>query len=238
MAGFNQLLIWFLGGACHQIPERCYSVGQTALPLCARCMGTFAGALVALTVLWAGKHPRASNLPPFRIIALLAAFFLLWALDGLNSVLALVPDLPHPYEPQNSLRFISGSLEGLALAVLLLPMFNHIVWAEQDEARSVAHFRWFVLPLLLLGVLAGLTQMGVEPVISATFVAAVVGLMTLLTMANGMLAYVLCRREGQTSHSRDLLLPLMLGLLASIGEVSAMAAGRNWLERFLPLLST
>ena len=200
-------------------------------------MGTFSGALVSLVLLSVGRRRRASNLPPTRIKAVLVAFVLLWGFDGLNSVLALIPSLPNLYEPHNLLRFVTGFLEGSALAVLLLPMFNYVVMARPEDAGSVERMRWFSLPLLILGLLSVLMQSQVEPVLLATFILAVVGLLTLLTMANGMLALVLLKWEGQVHRRGYLVLPLALGLLASIGEISMMSAARTYLERFLPLLS-
>jgi len=226
MTAFNKILTWFLSGVCHQIPERCFLFNGMALPLCARCTGTFSGAFVSLLILWIGKRRRASNLPPPHIIAMLIAFILLWALDGLNSVLSVIPDLPHLYEPHNLLRFATGYLEGLALSVLLLPVFNHIVWERPDEARAVERTSWFLLPLLIMALAMGFIQMGVESVILTMFISAVLGLLTLLTMVNGMLICIGLKWEGQSRRGRDLVLPLVLGMLAGVIEVSIMATGR------------
>ena len=52
---------------------------------------------------------------------------LLWALDGLNSFLALM-GLPHLYAPSNLLRLITGALEGITIAAILLPAINITLW--------------------------------------------------------------------------------------------------------------
>ena len=79
-------IIWFfLSGVCHQIPERSLHFGGQPLPLCARCTGTFLGALTGLLVLWAIGHGRRSRLPGPWTFGLLGLLVGVWGLDGLNS---------------------------------------------------------------------------------------------------------------------------------------------------------
>ena len=59
---------------CHRIPERSFHLAGRQLPLCARCTGTYLGALVGFATMWALGHRRASNLPPTRVIVLLVGF--------------------------------------------------------------------------------------------------------------------------------------------------------------------
>ncbi len=35
------------GAVCHQAPDRCFALGGAALPVCARCLGVYFGALAA-----------------------------------------------------------------------------------------------------------------------------------------------------------------------------------------------
>ena len=59
------------------------------MPLCARCTGEFNAAAMAL-IFQALVSPRHSLLPRRGILAVLAVFFLAFALDGSNSYLALM----------------------------------------------------------------------------------------------------------------------------------------------------
>ena len=73
---------------------------------------------------------RANRLPRRRYLALFAGFFLAWGFDGLNSYLTLFPVLPHLYQPLNLLRLVTGTLEGLAISAVFLPMLNPTLWAS------------------------------------------------------------------------------------------------------------
>ena len=72
---------------------------------------------------------------------MLGVFFLVWAVDGLNSFLTFFPGLPHLYEPRNLLRLITGTLEGLAIAALMLPIANLSLWAAPAPEPAIASWR-------------------------------------------------------------------------------------------------
>lgn len=58
---------------CHQRPERSFHVGHAQLPVCARCLGLYAGAalgLVAWTVM--GRRARHAVSPAAAVVALAA----------------------------------------------------------------------------------------------------------------------------------------------------------------------
>ncbi len=106
---------------CHRIPARSFAFAGRPLPLCARCSGTYLGAVAGLIALTACGRRRAARLPAPAILAVFGVFLLAWAVDGFNSFLTLIPGLPYLYEPRNLLRLVTGTLEGLALAAVLLP---------------------------------------------------------------------------------------------------------------------
>ena len=142
---------------CHRIGDRSFFVAGRQLPLCARCSGTYLGALAGLVVLGARGHGRARDLPGLRYLLVLGLFFLAWGFDGANSYLTLFPGLPHLYEPHNLLRLITGTLEGLAIsraaAARLQPHFmgaRRWPWRAQTlTGPSIAG--WPDLAWLLLG---------------------------------------------------------------------------------------
>ncbi|HER34962.1 MAG TPA: DUF2085 domain-containing protein, partial [Halothiobacillaceae bacterium] len=70
---------------CHRLPERSFSLGDRPMPLCARCTGTFLGAVVGLGMMLIYGRRRASRLPPAGILLAMLTFSALWAFDGLNS---------------------------------------------------------------------------------------------------------------------------------------------------------
>jgi uncharacterized membrane protein len=115
---------------CHRIPERSFILGDRHFPLCARCTGTFLGALLSLTAMLLLRRGHASRLPPVPVLGALVAFIGFWGFDGLNSYLTFFPGAPHLYEPQNWLRLTTGMLNGIALAIVVFPVFNFTLWRD------------------------------------------------------------------------------------------------------------
>jgi len=142
---------------CHRMESHSFAVANRQLPLCARCSGTFIGALLGLlgqaVVL---RRHRALEFPPPIIIVILAAFMLLWAADGLNSYLTLFPNPLNLYQPQNWLRLTTGSLNGLALSALIYPVFNFTLWKRPEPKRAIKDWRDLLVLLLLEACLIGL----------------------------------------------------------------------------------
>jgi uncharacterized membrane protein len=59
---------------CHQLPSRSFQLWSTPLPVCARCMGMYAGAAIAAVVFAARRARARSAMPgPSRVRAVLAA---------------------------------------------------------------------------------------------------------------------------------------------------------------------
>ncbi|MCX7681378.1 MAG: DUF2085 domain-containing protein, partial [Anaerolineae bacterium] len=141
---------------CHRISERSFAIAGRQLPLCARCTGTFIGALVGLAgqgvVL---RRRRAAGFPPLSVIILLAGFVLMWAFDGFNSYMTLVQG-PHLYEPRNWLRLSTGALQGLTLSALVYPVFNLTLWRHPPAQRAISNLGELGVLLLLEGGLIGL----------------------------------------------------------------------------------
>jgi uncharacterized membrane protein len=89
---------------CHRIDLRSFHLGDRALPLCARCTGTFLGAFVGGAIIIATGRGRRSGWPRPALVIVLGALILPWAIDGSNSYAALFGTLPTLYTPHNWLR--------------------------------------------------------------------------------------------------------------------------------------
>ncbi len=213
---------------CHQIPERSFSFHDRPLPLCARCTGTFSAALlVVLTSVVQGRG-RASHLPPFRVALTLLGFMLVWALDGLNSYLALI-DMPHLYEPHNGLRFATGSLNGIALGNLVLPIFNLSMWRRPHPRPNLKNMRELAL---LVGLVAlfdgGVLGLG-GPLYLLAAGASTLGVLTMLTAVNTVIALILLRWENRAGSPSQALAPVLVGLALSLVMVLGVGAARTML---------
>ena len=223
------VLRWFLSGVCHQIAAHSFVACGEALPLCARCLGTYLGALIGLLTWRLGRRSKSATLPPVSVIVVLALFIVSWALDGFNSFLTLIPGAPYLYTPHNTLRLVTGMLNGLALATLVHPLFNFVAWREPDPRSATPTLRSLVVPLAVVTLLTAVAHAEIHSVLHALALFGVAGLLTTLTLVNTTLVLVLLRREEQADTWSDLWLPLALGLLFTLTEISALALFRAWI---------
>ena len=230
MTGAADVLRWLLGGVCGQIAAHSFVVRGEALPLCARCSGTYAGAMVGLLILRLGRRSRSAVFPPTRVIALLAAFIGVWVLDGFNSFLSLIPEAPYLYAPSNTLRLVTGMLNGLAIATLVHPLFNLVAWHESFHLPTTEGFRSLVLPLAILTVITGAAHLDLAGAHYGLLFVATAGLLSTLTLVNAAGVVVLLRREKQAESWPDLVLPLLVGLLGTLTEISTLALLMGWIR--------
>jgi len=116
---------------CHRINLRSFHLGERQLPLCARCTGQYLGAILGMVYLIILGNRRVGR-PPWRVIVPLAAVAIFYGIDGLNSYLHLLPNMSrfYLYEPNNTLRLLTGTGLGLGIGVVLVPAFHHTVWTK------------------------------------------------------------------------------------------------------------
>jgi uncharacterized membrane protein len=214
---------------CHRIEARTFSIAGRPLPLCARCSGSYLAALGALAVLALRGRTRADRPPPRPYLLLFGVFLAAWAFDGFNSFLALFPELPHLYEPRNSLRLLTGTLQGVALAAILLPMINQGFRAGHTEIASVSS----MTDLVWLLATGGLVVLAVSSDWAALLYPlailselAVVGFASLL---NALFLTTLSD-SGQIGWLRARAPRVALGVALALIELTAVALARGALE--------
>jgi uncharacterized membrane protein len=224
--GLLRIVGLFLSGICHQLPEHTLLLAGVPMPFCARCTGTYLGALLAMANVCLKGRWRASRLPPLRVLTVLGLSVAFWAIDGLNSYWQYLGGTVLLYLPNNGLRLVAGLGQGLALSIVVLPLFNATLWQSSDPRRSVASLRELAGIVLQLVALALLLQSGAAVLLYPILMADVFSVLLLLAMVNTMIVICVLRRENRAETWRDVLLPLVLGLVLAIGEVSGIALVR------------
>jgi uncharacterized membrane protein len=212
---------------CGRLPTHSFAIAGRQLPLCARCTGTFIGALVGFfgqaIVL---RRRRTTEFPPPLILVALASFTLLWAADGLNSYMTLFPNLPHLYEPQNWLRLTTGALNGLMMSALVYPLFNFTLWRRTVPGRAIRHGRDLLVLLALEAGLIGLTVTQSPFLLYPLALLSALGVLTMLTSINSVLVVMIVRRENVADTWREALIPLLAGFTLTLIQVGAINAMR------------
>jgi uncharacterized membrane protein len=226
---------------CHRIGDRSFFVAGRQLPLCARCSGTYLGALAGLIVLATRGRGRARDLPGRRYLLVLGLFFLAWGFDGANSYLTLFPGLPHLYEPHNLLRLLTGTLEGLAISALLLPVFNLTLWSaagptQGTDARQPSIAGWPDLAWLLVGgaLVVAIVSSEWDPLLYPLALVSGLMIVGLVGAINGMLLMVL-RRTRPAQRWIQAVAPLLGGVSLAMIELTAIGLFRAELTARLGL---
>ncbi|HET9589491.1 MAG TPA: DUF2085 domain-containing protein [Anaerolineales bacterium] len=213
---------------CHRIDERSFHVHDRQLPLCARCTGEFNAAAISL-LFFALVSPRKSGMPGWRLGAPLLAFFLAFAVDGTNSYLYLLKqagdgwlqNIPNLYVPNNTLRLLTGSGMGIALASVLYPAFSQSAWKESDPSRALDWKKLGMLTgLILLIDLAILTEHPV--VLYPVAILSVLGVLALLVMVFSMVWLMVMQQENVFTNLREMWMPLLAGVTLTFLMIGAI----------------
>ncbi len=207
---------------CHRIESHSFTIAGHQLPLCARCTGTFIGALIGLfgqgVVL---RRRRDAEFPPALIIVILVGFMLLWAADGLNSYMNLING-PHLYEPQNWLRLTTGALNGLTMSALVYPILNFTLWQRPAPTRTIRNLRDLGVLLLLEAGMVGLVLTQWSLLLYPLALLNALGVLALLTSVNSMLVVMLVRRENVVDTWHEAIVPLLAGFTVSLIQVGVI----------------
>lgn len=202
---------------CHRIDERSFQIEDRQLPLCARCTGEFYAAAISL-LFFAIVSPRRSGMPGWKLGAPLLFFLFAFGLDGTNSYLYLLKStaggaldhIPNLYIPNNTLRLLTGSGMGIALASILYPAFNQSVWKESNQERALDWKKLGILiGIVLLVNLAVLTENSI--VLYPIAILSVLGVLALLIMVFSMVWILMMRQENVFASLRDLWMPFLAG---------------------------
>lgn len=222
-AGLLRTIGLFLSGVCHQLPEHTVSVAGVQMPLCARCTGTYWGAILALLSYRLRGRSRAGQLPPAPVLVLLALFVIFWGVDGANSYYQFLTGRCLLYAPNNPLRLASGLLNGLALSAVVFPLYNSALWKTSARQRPISGLRELDVTitgivLLTVGLHSDWTLLAsVVPLVDALSV------LLLLGMVNCVIVVLVLGWEKRAEHWPEAVVPFALGLVLAVAEALAIA---------------
>ncbi len=213
---------------CHRIDERSFHIGDRQLPLCARCTGEFFSAAISL-LFFAIVSPKKSGMPGWKIGVPLLLFFLAFGIDGSNSYLYLLKTtapgfldkIPNLYIPNNTLRLLTGSGMGIALASILYPAFNQSMWKTIDTEPVLTWKKLTILVGIVFAVdLAILTE---SPIVLLPIAfLSVLGVLALLVMVFSMVWLLLMRQENMFTSLKELWLPFLAGTTLAFLMITAI----------------
>jgi uncharacterized membrane protein len=212
---------------CHRISERSFVIGERQTPVCARCSGTFLGAL--LSIVYLGRLGRRAGLPGWKMSIPLGLFVIAFGIDGLNSYVHLFPFFPGIYTPQNYLRLLTGTGLGIGIGAILVPVFNQTLWQEFDPRPALN--RWSdLLKLVGLGLLIDIAVYSQIPLLLYPLaLLSSASVLLILSMVYCLIWLLVAKRENIFTRLQDAWVPLLGGFATALLQIALMDAARFFL---------
>ncbi len=208
---------------CHRIESHSFVIGGRQLPLCARCTGIYLGAALTMIALVAGGRGRSSRLPGRPLLLTLLAFVGIMGVDGLNSYVGFFHGLiPQLYPSTNWLRLATGTLDGVAMAALVVPLFNNSFWREPAPEPSVRSFRELGGLVVLAGAGSALVLTEAPILLIPIALVSAGGLVAMLTAVVTTIGLILVGGENRVAGRRAALWALLAGFTLTLVMVTGI----------------
>lgn len=214
---------------CHQIDLRSFHLGVRSLPLCARCSGMYLGAALTFVYYLARGRGKAGLMPSRPLIAILALFFMAWAVDGVNSYLHFFPGVKGLYEPNNTLRLITGSLLGILMTTIVYAGFNQTVWREWKPEPALRSFTDLGILVGLLALLDGIVLSEDPLIMYPLALTSAFAVVFMLTSIYTMIGLLLSRRENRAESWQGVITPALAGIVMAFVQIGLADIVRFWL---------
>lgn len=121
---------------CHQIPERSFHLGEFQLPVCARCLGIYAG-FAAGACAQVLTFPKASMNWPLTAASARRVF----VVSALPTALTLVLEWSRAWPGSNILRAIAGLALGVGVALVVMSVAATLHYSGCERRRPTGPSR-------------------------------------------------------------------------------------------------
>jgi hypothetical protein len=161
-------------------------------------------------------------MPSRRLWLLMGLFVIAFGVDGVNSYLHLFPGLPSLYEPQHWSRLVTGTGMGLAIALVLYPVYQQTVWNGWVNEPAIRSSRSF-LGLIAAGALLDVIVFTENPLaLYPLSLVSAAGVLLILTMVYSLVWIMVFRRENGFERLQQMTLPLVGGFGVTILQIAAL----------------
>jgi uncharacterized membrane protein len=210
---------------CHQIPSHSFIRDRLQFPLCARCSGLYLGSLIGIC--YFSVQGRKAGVPRKTWIVLLAACFLLWAADGINSLLSEIMEHPFLYNTTNTTRLITGFGMGLVMSTALMTLFNITIWKATEKEPLLGKW-WQIAGYICVSILtAFLLTKGNVLIFTFLAYASLLSVLVIITLLYTIFWVILFRREGQFEKFSNLYPFLLAGFSTTLIQIFLLNFLRN-----------
>lgn len=136
LPGIGGAVLYGLGSViCHQIPERSFHLAGIQLPVCARCLGLYAGAALGAAGHFGLSHTRWAA----RVFAMPRTARRLALVAAGPTVLTVVLEVAGLWQPNNLTRALAGIPFGGAVALVVMGALATLHYDGCALPRSTVH---------------------------------------------------------------------------------------------------
>lgn len=217
--GFDGKLLALADSVCHGNPDHRLQIGGKLLPLCARCTGMFLGC--ALGAFGFGRNTKNSGYPSpiFRVvIGLLVLFF---AVDGVNSGIDTLFGWAL-YTPTNELRLITGLGMGLALAVIIVPLWRQIMVGNIPTGPGLQEWSEFIPVFLAEAALVPLILFAPAWMYLPVAMISTLTIPVLVTIVYTLLWILILKKEAVIRNRSQQITYIALGCLTAFVQIGLL----------------
>ena len=168
-------------------------------------------------------------MPGWRLGVPLLFFLAAFGIDGTNSFFYLfkqtaggaLDQIPNLYIPNNTLRLLTGSGMGIALASILYPAFNQSAWRDTDPGRALSWRKLGILiGIIFLVDLAVLTESPI--VLYPAAILSTLGVLALLVLVFSMVWILIMRQENEFASIKQMWMPFLGGTTLAFLMIGAI----------------
>lgn len=207
---------------CHQLPQRSFFFHEHQSPLCARCTGMYLGFMLSVVFLIVRRRYRAARLPTVAVVSMMIGFITIMGIDGVNSTISIIPGAPQLYHTTNIHRIVTGTLFGMSMAMLFLPIFNTAIWSQPTGDRSIKNWRELGLLMVIGFVLDAIVLTQADWLLYPVTILSIVGPLFLLGLMGAVIVLTMRNLANAVGHWRQLAGPLLAGVAFGLVLITFM----------------
>jgi uncharacterized membrane protein len=207
---------------CHQLPDRSFFIHEHQTPLCARCTGMYLGFFIGLIFLIGRRRTHAARPPAAAIVAVLIGFITIMGIDGINSTISIIPGAPQLYHTTNVHRLVTGTLFGLAMCLLLYPIFSTAIWRQPSGERTVKSWRELIVLLLIAFALDAVVLTQADWLFYPITILSIAGPLLLLGFMGAIIVLTMRNRVNSVDRWKQMALPMFAGVALGLVLITIM----------------